>query len=123
MQSRFFIAILFLECPVLPSPSQSYKRLYWTRRWRVMRASQLAAQPLCCFCKQRGLIVEAGVVDHIKPHKGDESLFFAPENLQSLCKPCHDGAKAEAESRGFVRGCGLDGLPLDQRHHWHHPTP
>jgi 5-methylcytosine-specific restriction protein A len=32
----------------------------------------------------------AEVVDHIKPHKGDMTLFWDENNWQSLCKMHHD---------------------------------
>lgn len=68
------------------SPS---KRGY-DRAWQKLRKSFLAANPLCLFCDQAGIIRAAEVVDHIEP------IRIAPErrldwaNLRSLCKPCHD---------------------------------
>ncbi len=44
-------------------------------------------------------ITLATVVDHIKPHKGDERLFFDINNLQPLCKPCHDRKTAKEDGR------------------------
>ncbi|WP_262568948.1 HNH endonuclease [Agrobacterium tumefaciens] len=41
------------------------------------------------------------ICDHITPHKGDRDLFFDAQNLQTLCKPCHDTVKQREErSRG-----------------------
>lgn len=42
------------------------------------------------------------VADHRIAHRGDETLFWAPENLQCLCKRCHDGAKQREERGGGV---------------------
>jgi len=95
-----------------------YRRLYGTKRWFQLRARQLREQPLCKFCGDLGRVTPAAVVDHKQPHRGDEALFFDPDNLQSLCKPCHDGAKQQLEKSGTLRGCGLDGVPLDAAHHW-----
>ncbi|MFG1256325.1 HNH endonuclease signature motif containing protein [Xanthobacter flavus] len=39
------------------------------------------------------------VCDHVRPHRGDPALFWDEGNLQTLCKPCHDGAKQSAERR------------------------
>lgn len=97
---------------------QDHKRLYNTARWKKARKAQLLANPLCKFHFARGLVVAAGVVDHIKPHKGDEQLFFSASNLQSLCKLCHDSAKQAQERGGLLKGNGLDGLPLDPNHLW-----
>lgn len=99
-------------------PAPELKRLYNSALWKQLRRAQLEAHPLCKFCSALGRVVAATVVDHRKPHRGDESMFFDAENLQSLCKPCHDGAKQELEKSGTLRGCGLDGLPLDANHHW-----
>ncbi|MES2787635.1 MAG: HNH endonuclease signature motif containing protein [Pseudomonadota bacterium] len=92
--------------------------MYNTKRWYRLRWVQLQKDPLCADCAKRRKSVPATVVDHIKAHRGDEELFFDAENLQSLCKPCHDGAKQQLEKSGTVRGCGEDGMPLDGNHHW-----
>jgi 5-methylcytosine-specific restriction enzyme A len=96
----------------------SYKYLYNTKRWYRLRHWQLSREPLCADCAKRGKTAPARIVDHIRAHRGNEDLFFDERNLQSLCKPCHDGAKQQLEKSGTVRGCGLDGLPLDGNHYW-----
>jgi 5-methylcytosine-specific restriction protein A len=102
--------------------SGAYKHLYNTKRWYRMRHYQLTGTPLCEDCAQRGKVAPATVADHKRPHRGDEELFFDEKNLQSLCKPCHDGAKQQFEKSGTVRGCGLDGMPVDGNHHWNLPV-
>jgi 5-methylcytosine-specific restriction protein A len=64
------------------------RRLYATSDpiWRRIRADQLGREPLCRECKGKGLIVGANVVDHIN----QDTFNNTPENLQSLCSPCHD---------------------------------
>lgn len=94
------------------------KRLYGTKRWYRLRHHQLSKQPLCALCQKLGKVTAATVVDHVRPHRGDEALFFDAGNLQSLCKPCHDGAKQQLEKSGTLRGCDVDGVPLDAGHHW-----
>lgn len=68
-----------------------------------------------------GQVVAAGVVDHVKPHKGDLAVFLDARNLQSLCKACHDSHKQaqERSADGLLRGAGHDGKPLDLAHPWH----
>ncbi len=44
----------------------------------------------------------ADVVDHIIPHKGDQSLFWDSSNWQPLCKHHHD-QKTAREDGGFGR--------------------
>lgn len=64
------------------------------------------------------MTVVGTVVDHITPHKGDEALFFDQGNLQTLCKPCHDGQKQLIEIHGFNTTAGLDGEPVHPDHPW-----
>ena len=68
-----------------------------------------------------GKLVEGRVVDHIRMHRGDLHLFFDPDNLQTLCKACHDSHKQAQEHspNGILRGAGHDGIPLDLAHSWH----
>lgn len=99
----------------------SYKYLYNTKRWYRLRWHQLNDHPLCAMCQAVGRVTEATVADHITPHRGDEALFYDEENLQSLCKSCHDGAKQQLEKSGTLRGCDVNGLPLDANHHWRTP--
>jgi 5-methylcytosine-specific restriction protein A len=95
-----------------------HQKLYNKQRWKRLRAWHRQREPLCRTCKARGLVVPAQVVDHIMQHNGDERLFFDPENLQSLCKPCHDKLKAgdERAGRTWSREVGPDGWPLDPKH-------
>jgi 5-methylcytosine-specific restriction protein A len=69
-------------------------------------------------CTEQGHITIATVVDHVTEHKGNEELFFDPANLQSLCKPHHDGAKQRQEHRGYVIGIDASGRPIDASHAW-----
>jgi 5-methylcytosine-specific restriction protein A len=38
-------------------------------------------------------------VDHIVSHHGDEALFWDEDNLQALCKSCHDKKTAREDGR------------------------
>ena len=59
-------------------------------RWRKVRAAYLRKHPLCVKCLANGRYVQATVVDHIVPHRGDPALLGNENNFQALCKPCHD---------------------------------
>jgi 5-methylcytosine-specific restriction protein A len=72
-------------------------RLYQTQAWRTLRALQLEACPHCYQCGK-----SATVVDHNVPHRGDQMLFFDPDNLRSMCKRCHDSKTARHDG-GFGR--------------------
>lgn len=92
--------------------------LYNRKAWHILRARQLRLEPLCRFCAQMGRRTPAVIVDHVEPHRGDETKFFDPANLQSLCKPCHDGTKQSFEKSGHLRGSDVAGIPLDTTHPW-----
>lgn len=94
-----------------------WKYLYNSKRWKDLRLVQLNKEPLCKYCKARGIIKVANVVDHVIPHRGDIELFYGGK-LQSLCKACHDGAKQELEKSGILRGGDTVGVPIDSNHHW-----
>lgn len=57
------------------------------RRWQNARRNYLTFNPLCKMCEEQGKVTAATIVDHIKPHKGDEVLFWDESNWQALCQP------------------------------------
>ncbi len=66
-------------------------------RWRKARASFLREHPLCVMCQAEGLTVAATVVDHIKPHRGNQSLLWDSSNWQPLCTTHHSRDKQREE--------------------------
>lgn len=74
----------------------------YTSAWAKARRFFLDKHPLCAEHQKLGDVVEATVVDHIVPHKGDKDLFWDRSNWQPLCKPCHD-RKTAREDGGFGR--------------------
>lgn len=87
-------------------------------RWRKARATYLREHPLCAMHMEIGQVVQATVVDHKIPHRGDQALFWDRSNWQSLCKECHDRHKQRLEKSGAVVGCDVSGIPIDAGHHW-----
>ncbi|RJE87972.1 HNH endonuclease [Paracoccus onubensis] len=83
-----------------------WRNWYNSKEWRDLRWSVLVADQF--ICRRCGTLCDpdpasrnepnAPVADHRKPHRGDRALFFDRDNLQCLCKRCHDGAK-QAEER------------------------
>jgi 5-methylcytosine-specific restriction enzyme A len=59
-------------------------------RWQRARAVYLKANPLCVECGKAGHVEEATTVDHIRPHRGNYSLFWDHTNWQALCTSCHN---------------------------------
>lgn len=60
--------------------------------WRKLRAAHLERNPWCCRCGRA-----AQEVDHIVPRRVAPERRLDPTNLQSLCTPCHSGAKQREE--------------------------
>ncbi len=66
-------------------------------------------------CERLGRITPATVVDHIKPHEGNPEMFWEEDNVQSLCKPCHDSKTAREDGRWgkksvvYTYGLGVGG--------------
>ena len=71
-------------------PRRSAKERGYDSKWRVSRKRFLKANPLCVKCLKVDRLVDATVVDHIIPHRGDKELFWDESNWQALCKSCHD---------------------------------
>lgn len=84
--------------PPRPSPA----RRGYDRRWRKASKLFLASHPLCHECEARGVVKAATVVDHNKPHQGDEVLFWDESNWRAKCKECHDRKTATYDG-GFGR--------------------
>ncbi len=86
------------------------------RDWRKVRALVLADEPLCRMCDQQGRVTLATIVDHKIRIKERPDLRLARENLQPLCKSCHDSAAQSRDRRGYRKGVGIDGWPVDPAH-------
>ncbi len=95
-----------------------WARLYNNTRWHRLRARQLQLYPLCWYCRQTNRLTTADTVDHVVPHRGNETLFWDPENLRSSCRQCHDSVAKEKDMHGYVRGANKDGTPVDPAHPW-----
>lgn len=69
--------------------SAGWHKLYNSKYWKELRATQLLLQPYCQECAKLGVRRRATDVDHIIPHRGNIELFNDIDNLQSLCHSCH----------------------------------
>ena len=75
---------------------QPWRAWYRLPVWHQLRVQQLKHQPMCEACRR----APATVAHHKHPHRGVWDLFVDPNNLQSVCKPCHDGEIARGERAG-----------------------
>lgn len=100
----------------------SWRKWYKLARWRKLRFDVLTeARFTCARCGwQDSRMIEMHsafaaigswdikllkapnlVCDHRQPHRGDPALFWYRDNLNCLCKACHDGAKQREERRQY----------------------
>lgn len=85
--------------------SVPWRQWYKTARWQKLRLRVFARDLFTCQWPGCGCVAGETsqlVCDHVHPHRGDEALFWDEDNLQTLCKPCHDSAKQAAERRATV---------------------
>lgn len=72
-----------------PEYTRSASGRGYSSRWRRESKIFLRANPLCAECLKNGKYTQATVVDHIIPHRGDQTLFWDRQNWQPLCAECH----------------------------------
>ena len=103
--------------------AQQYQVLYASKHWSTLRRQALTRDAYRCQHNGCGVHLKAGrrgpnsaVVHHIKPHRGDLELFFDLNNLQAVCKSCHDSAIQSVEALGYDTAIGADGWPVDPKH-------
>lgn len=86
-----------------PANERPWREWYKSERWRSLKESTFERDRNTCQkcgrssepfaikvfdgeCVQVPLLI----CDHVAQHRGDERKFFDPENLLTLCIPCHD---------------------------------
>lgn len=67
---------------------------YHSKRWQRLRKQKLILNPLCERCAKREVFVPAYFVHHKEyitdKNYEDDNVFFNIDNLESLCKKCHN---------------------------------
>lgn len=84
-----------------------WRAWYGTARWRKLRWSILVRDLFTC--RRCGLLegnTSQLVADHVRPHRGDQRLFWDEANLQAMCKACHDRTK-QVEEQGTLHQRGV----------------
>lgn len=73
-------------------PSRMWSK---SKRWQTLRAYILARDNYTCQEEGCGILLihktHLLVAHHKKPHKGDAILFWDKDNIETVCKQCHDG--------------------------------
>lgn len=84
-----------------------WRKWYKTTRWQRLREQVLIRDHFICQ-RTKALLIgkypapNSAVVDHIKPHRGNEELFWDMDNLQSVSKEYHDSIKQAQENADKV---------------------
>ena len=68
-------------------------------KWQKAREGFLREHPLCVMCQAEGRVAAATVVDHVIPHRGDQSLFWRRSNWAPLCAHHHSSDKQREENQ------------------------
>jgi 5-methylcytosine-specific restriction protein A len=80
--------------------------------WMKRRRAILAREPLCRMCLSKGRVTPPDEIDHITPlHKGGSNAL---DNLQPLCKACHEDKTAADMGRAPRVTIGVDGYPVQE---------
>lgn len=67
---------------------------YKSKRWQKLRKEKLLFNPLCERCLKKSLYIAAYFVHHkvyvTNKNYMNDDIFFSIDNLESLCKKCHN---------------------------------
>ena len=73
-----------------PEISKKYK----SKRWQRLRYQKLLLNPMCERCLSKGIYNSAYFIHHKEyvtdENYEDDNVFFNIDNLESLCKKCHN---------------------------------
>ena len=94
--------------PAPVQPGAPWKAWYKTARWRALRHQVLVRDAYTC--QRTGLLLggkhpapDSPVVNHKRPHRGDERLFWDPNNLETVSKAVHDSEIQREEQASLHR--------------------
>lgn len=75
---------------------QEDKDFYSSTRWMKLRDLVRAEEPVCRACKAKGFVEPTHAVDHVVDRKERPDLAYERENLQGLCRQCHNAKRGKA---------------------------
>lgn len=69
-------------------------RKYKSKKWQKLRKEKLLISPFCERCLKQGICNSSYIIHHKEyvtdQNYEDNNVFFNIENLESLCKRCHN---------------------------------
>ena len=94
----------------LLAPPTSTARRRKRKSYQALRRQVLAEQPLCEQCRREGRAAAAVEVDHVLRSSTHPELLHDRDNLQALCRRCHEAKTARENSRSRrIRPPTVDG--------------
>ena len=87
-----------------------WKAWYNTKRWQDLREAVFLRDLYKCqrsgeLCIGKHPAPNSPVANHKRPHRGDEKLFWDPDNIETVSKRVHDGIiQAEEQASLHTRG-------------------
>ena len=88
------------------------RRRGYGRRHAKLREQLLRSEPLCRHCKAKGRVTPATIADHIVSIANGGAIHDI-DNLQPLCRTCHDRKTLAEQGKRARRRFGVDGWPID----------
>lgn len=80
-------------------PDIDIKALRKTYRYQQFRNRFMRRNPLCAWCERQGVVRLADEMDHIVPVSEAPDRVWDLENLQGLCRECHEKKTADENRR------------------------
>jgi len=80
LRARFRSLIPAAQAGSWRTSDQTSSQRGYGYKWQKAREQFLREHPLCLMCQAQGRVEAATVVDHITPHRGDQSLFWRRSN-------------------------------------------
>lgn len=76
--------------------SNDFNDFYHSSEWKAVRLQVLERDNyLCQPCKRAGRIAPAKTVDHIEPLRTNWNRRLDPDNLETICRQCHNAKHIE----------------------------
>jgi hypothetical protein len=90
----------------------NFRERSYSAEWDALAKRFLSACPYCWGCASIGVEARAVLIDHIVPVADVPQRLLDPDNMQPLCKHCHDVVKRQLERRWKRGEIGADDLRM-----------
>ena len=82
-----------------PTDPEVVRRMRSSGRYQRWRSAILRNEPLCRSCAEAGFTVAAEHIDHIEPAHLVPERFRNRDNVQLICRDCHESKTASVPRR------------------------